>query len=151
AALAAAGITGKTVPPQGGAIDLDANGDPTGILRESATGLIEKIIPPPTAEERRRGAELAINDALAHGVTSAQDLSDWNFFLVAEQMEKEGNLNLRISEWLPFSAPLDELKKMRAHHDANDPMLHTGMLKGFMDGSLGSRTAAMKAPFADDP
>ena len=40
---------------------------------------------------------------------------------------------------------------MRAHHDANDPMLHTGMLKGFMDGSLGSRTAAMKAPFADDP
>ncbi|HET6208024.1 MAG TPA: amidohydrolase [Terracidiphilus sp.] len=151
AALAAAGITGKTVPPQGGAIDLDANGDPTGILRESATGLIEKIIPPPTAEERRRGAELAINDALAHGVTSAQDLSDWNFFLVAEQMEKEGKLNLRISEWLPFSAPLDELKKMRAHHDANDPMLHTGMLKGFMDGSLGSRTAAMKAPFADDP
>jgi predicted amidohydrolase YtcJ len=151
AALAAAGITGKTVPPQGGAIDLDANGEPTGILRESATELIYKIIPPPTPEERRRGAELAINDALAHGVTSAQDLSDWNFFLVAEQMEKEGKLNLRISEWLPFSAPLDKLKRMRAHHDANDPMLHTGMLKGFMDGSLGSRTAAMKAPFADDP
>jgi predicted amidohydrolase YtcJ len=151
AALSTAGITGKTVPPQGGAIDLDANGEPTGILRESATGLIEKIIPPPTPEERRRGAELAINDALAHGVTSAQDLSDWNFFLVAEQMEKEGKLNLRISEWLPFSAPLDKLKRMRAHHDANDPMLHTGMLKGFMDGSLGSRTAAMKAPFADDP
>ncbi len=40
---------------------------------------------------------------------------------------------------------------MRAHHDLNDPMLHTGMLKGFMDGSLGSRTATMKAPFADDP
>ena len=40
---------------------------------------------------------------------------------------------------------------MRAHHDPNDPLLHTGMLKGFMDGSLGSRTAAMKAPFADDP
>ena len=40
---------------------------------------------------------------------------------------------------------------MRAHHDPADPMLHTGMLKGFMDGSLGSRTAAMKAPFADDP
>ena len=40
---------------------------------------------------------------------------------------------------------------MRAHHDPNDPMLHTGMLKGFMDGSLGSRTAAMKAPYADDP
>jgi predicted amidohydrolase YtcJ len=43
------------------------------------------------------------------------------------------------------------LEKARAHHDASDPMLHTGMLKGFMDGSLGSHTAAMKAPFADEP
>ena len=151
AALAAAGITGKTVPPQGGAIDLDAKGEPTGILRESAMELVGKVIPPPTPEDRRRGAELAIGDALAHGVTSVQDFSDWDDFLAFEQMEKEGKLDLRISEWLPFSASLDELKKMRAHHDAKDPMLHTGMLKGFMDGSLGSRTAAMKAPFADDP
>jgi hypothetical protein len=150
AALAAAAITGKTMPPQGGAIDLDAKGEPTGILRESAMDLIEKVIPPPTAEERRRGAELAIGDALAHGVTSVQDFSAWDDFLAFEQMEKEGKLDIRISEWLPFSAPLDELKKMRAHHDVHDPMLHTGMLKGFMDGSLGSRTAAMKAPFADD-
>ena len=63
------------------------------------------------------------------------------YFLVFEEMEKEGKLDIRISEWLPFRAPLDELKKMRAHHDQNDPMLHTGMLKGFMDGSLGSRRA----------
>jgi predicted amidohydrolase YtcJ len=150
AALSAAGITGKTVPPQGGAIDLDAQGEPTGILRESAMDLVYKVIPPPTPGERRNGAELAINDALEHGVTSVQDFSDWEFFLVVEQMEKEGTLNLRICEWLPFKAPLAELKKMRAYHDSNDPMLHTGMLKGFMDGSLGSRTAAMKAPFADD-
>jgi predicted amidohydrolase YtcJ len=108
------------------------------------------VIPPPTPEERRTGAELAINDALEHGVTSVQDFSDWDFFLVWEQMEKQGKLNLRICEWLPFKAPVAELTKMRAHHDLNDPMLHTGMLKGFMDGSLGSGTAAMKAPFADD-
>ncbi len=151
AALEAAGITGKTQMPQGGAIDLDANGEPTGILRESAKDLVEKVIPLPTTEERRRADELAIADALAHGVTSVQDLSTWDDFLVFEQMEKEGKLHLRISEWLPFAAPLDQLKTMRAHHDVNDPLLHTGMLKGFMDGSLGSRTAAMKAPFADDP
>ena len=66
-------------------------------------------------------------------------------------MEKEGKLHLRISEWLPFKLPTADLIKMRAHHDENDPMLHTGMLKGFMDGSLGSRTAALKAPYADDP
>jgi predicted amidohydrolase YtcJ len=151
AALTAAGITGKTQPPQGGAIDLDANGEPTGILRESAQDLVYKVIPPPSHDERRKGDELAINDALAHGVTSVQDLSAWDDFLVFEEMEKEGNLHLRISEWLPFKDSLDDLKKIRAHHDIKDPMLHTGMLKGFMDGSLGSRTAAMKAPFADDP
>jgi predicted amidohydrolase YtcJ len=150
AALKAAGITGATRPPQGGAIDLDAKGEPTGIMRESAQGLVDKVIPPPTPEERRRADELAIADAVAHGVTSVQDFSEWEDFLVYEQLEKEGKLEVRISEWLPFKAPLEDLKKMRAHHDANDPMLHTGMLKGFMDGSLGSRTAAMKAPFADD-
>ena len=112
---------------------------------------MDKVIPPPTHEERRRGDELAIDDALAHGVTTAQDNSDWEDFLVYEEMEKEGKLHLRITEWLPFAASLDELKAHRAHHDANDPMLHTGMLKGFMDGSLGSRTAAMKAPYSDDP
>ena len=150
AALAAAGITGKTKAPQGGAIDLDASGEPTGILRESAQDLVYKVIPPPSHDERRRGDELAINDALANGVTSVQDFSSWDDFLVFEEMEKEGKLDLRISEWLPFKDSLEELEKMRAHHDANDSLLHTGMLKGFMDGSLGSRTAAMKAPFADD-
>ncbi len=151
AALTAAGITGKTQPPQGGAIDLDAKGEPTGILRESAQGLVYKVIPPPSHEQRRKGDELAINDALAYGVTSVQDFSDWEDFLVFEEMEREGALHLRISEWLPFKDSLDELKAHRNHHDVNDPMLHTGMLKGFMDGSLGSHTAAMKAPYSDDP
>jgi predicted amidohydrolase YtcJ len=151
AALTAAGITGKTQPPQGGAIDLDPSGEPTGILRESAQGLVYRVIPPPTPDERRNGDELAIKDALIHGVTSVQDFSDWQDFLAFEQMEKEGKLHLRISEWLPFKDSLEELKAHRAHHDVNDPMLHTGFLKGFMDGSLGSRTAAMKAPYADAP
>jgi predicted amidohydrolase YtcJ len=150
-ALKAVGVTGATKPPQGGAIDLDANGEPTGILRESAQGLVYGVIPPPTDEERRRGDELAIADAVSHGITSVQDFSDWQDFLVFEELEKERALKIRITEWLPFKDPLPELIKMRAHHDLNDPMLHTGFLKGFMDGSLGSRTAAMKAPFSDDP
>jgi len=151
AALKAAGVTARTVPPQGGAIDLDARGEPTGILRESAQDLIEKVIPPPTHDERRRGDQLAIADAVSHGITSVQDFSEWQDFLIFEELEREGRLRVRISEWLPFKAPLADLIKMRAYHDLNDPMLHTGFLKGFMDGSLGSRTAAMKQPFADDP
>jgi hypothetical protein len=151
AALAAAGITKTTPDPQGGKIDRDANGEATGIIRETAQALIDKVIPPPTPKLRRRGIELALADAVEHGVTSVQDNSDWEDFLVYEQLEKEGKLPARVSEWLPFNASVDQLKQMREHHPADDPMLHTTMLKGFMDGSLGSRTAALKAPYSDEP
>lgn len=151
AALQAAGISAQTVPPQGGAIDHDAQGQPTGIIRESAQGLIYAKIPPPTPAQRRRAAELALADAARWGVTSAQDNSDWEQFLVYEEMERDGKLTLRISEWLRFNDSVDLLEKHRAHHPAGDPMLHTTMLKGFMDGSLGSRTAALLAPYSDDP
>src|SRR6185437_1587896 len=77
AALKAAGIAANTKLPEGGVIDLDANGQPTGIVRESAQQLVDKVIPPPTPAERRRGIELVIADAVSNGVTSAQDFSDW--------------------------------------------------------------------------
>lgn len=151
AALAAAGITRDTPDPRGGKIDRDAAGQATGIIRETAQELIEKHIPPPSPELRLKGDVLAMEDAVSHGVTSVQDNSDWDDFLVYEQLETEGKLPVRISEWLPFGAPVDQLKQMRDHHAASDRMLHTTMLKGFMDGSLGSRTAALNAPYADDP
>jgi predicted amidohydrolase YtcJ len=151
AALAASGITKTTPDPQGGKIDRDANGEATGIIRETAQGLIEKHIPPPTPELRRRGIELALTDAVEHGVTSVQDFSDHEDFLIYEQLEREGKLPVRISEWMPFDLPVDQLKQYQASHPQDDPMLHTTMLKGFMDGSLGSRTAALKAPYNDDP
>jgi predicted amidohydrolase YtcJ len=149
AALQAANVTGRTPDPQGGKIDRDEHGQPTGILRETAQGLVD--VPPPSPELRRKGLELVIEDAISHGVTSVQDLSDWNDFLVFEQMEREGKLPLRIAEWLLFADPLKLEKEQAEHHPATDRMLHTTMLKGFMDGSLGSRTAAMNAPYADDP
>ena len=149
AALQAASITRETKDPQGGKIDRDAKGEATGILRETAQGLVP--VPPPSPELRRKGLELAIEDAITHGVTSVQDFSDWDDFLVFEQMEREGKLPVRISEWLRFADPLSVEKQQAAHHPATDRMLHTTMLKGFMDGSLGSRTAAMNAPYADDP
>jgi predicted amidohydrolase YtcJ len=151
AALKAAGITAQSPDPHGGKIDRDEKGEPTGILRETAMEAVISKIPPPSPAQRRRAAELALQDAAQWGITSAQDNSDWEDFLTYEQMEKEGKLTLRISEWLPFNAPVDQLVQMRKHHDEKDLMLHTTMLKGFMDGSLGSRTAAMLAPYADDP
>jgi predicted amidohydrolase YtcJ len=152
AALAAANITSKTPDPPGSKIDRDPTGNPTGIVREGpATSIIFKVIPRPSLEDRRRALEVAIADALAHGVTSVQDLSDWEDFLALEELERTGKLHLRVSEWLDFNLPVDTLKQRQASHPADDPLLHTGMLKGFMDGSLGSRTAALKAPYSDDP
>jgi predicted amidohydrolase YtcJ len=151
AALKAGGVTAQTQAPPGGSIDHDANGEPTGILRETARALVESKVPPPSPARLRQAAELALADAARWGITSVQDNSSWDIFLIYEQMEREGKLTLRISEWLNFNDPVDVLKSHRAHHPANDPMLHTAMLKGFMDGSLGSRTAALLAPYSDDP
>lgn len=151
AALRAAGIDRNTADPPGGKLDRDPSGELTGIARETATDLISSHIPRRTPGERRKALELATDDAVRHGLTSVQDYSTWDDFLMFEQMEREVALRLRVTEWLSFDDPLDVLEKHRASHPANDPMLHTGFLKGFMDGSLGSRTAALLAPYADDP
>jgi len=113
--------------------------------------LVYNKVPPPSNDLRRRALEYSIADALEHGVTSVQDLSEYDDFLVLEGMERQHALKLRVSEWLAFDTPVEILKQRRAAHDANDPLLHLGMLKGFMDGSLGSRTAALEDPYSDDP
>ncbi|HEY6375885.1 MAG TPA: amidohydrolase, partial [Edaphobacter sp.] len=152
AALAAAHITRDTPDPPGGKIDRDATGEPTGIVREDpAMSLIFKIVPPPSPELRRKALRLAISDALAHGVTSVQDFSDWEDFQTLEALEKSGELHLRVAEWLAFATPVETLKQRQSSHPQSDTFLHTTMLKGFMDGSLGSRTAALNAPYSDDP
>ncbi len=152
AALLAAGISSATSDPSGGKIDKDSTGTPTGIVRETpAVSLIYAKVPPPDPETRRKALNIAIDDALANGVTSVQNLSAWEDWLALEAMEKDGKLNLRISCWLDFGTPIGTLKNRRASHDPNDPLLHIGMLKGYMDGSLGSRTAALAEQYADDP
>jgi predicted amidohydrolase YtcJ len=152
AALAAANITADTPDPAGAKIDRDSAGNPTGILREPAAyNLVLSKIPPLGPEERTKALNIAINDALAHGVTSVQDNSDWEDFLALEELEDAHKLHLRFAEWMPFDKPLTVLKERRASHPADDPLLHLTMLKGFMDGSLGSHTAAMDEPYSDEP
>ncbi|MGA7929184.1 MAG: amidohydrolase [Candidatus Sulfotelmatobacter sp.] len=151
-ALQLANVTLASRDPEGGKIDRDENGQPTGILREGAKQAVRAVIPRPTREMRRQGVEVALADLAGHGVTSAQDYSpDGENFRIYEEFEKEGKLTARISEWLPFNDSVEELKKKRDSHPQSDLLLHTGMLKGFMDGSLGGHTAALLEPYADDP
>jgi predicted amidohydrolase YtcJ len=150
-ALQLASITVATRDPDGGKIDRDEAGTPTGILREKAQEAVDAAIPKPTHDKRRQAIETALADLASHGVTSAQDYSQWDDFQIYEELERDGKLTARISEWLPFDDSIEELNKKRDSHPVSDTMLHTGMLKGFMDGSLGSKTAAMLDPFSDDP
>jgi predicted amidohydrolase YtcJ len=156
-ALNMARVTSASKDPDGGEIARDASGEPTGILRETAQSLVASLIPAPTTEKHRQAIEAALQDIARSGVTSAQDFSGDTGessranFKILEQLENEGKLTVRISEWLPFNESVESLKRLRDSHPRTDPMLHTGMLKAFMDGSLGSHTSAMLAPFTDDP
>ncbi|MBI3405134.1 MAG: amidohydrolase family protein, partial [Acidobacteria bacterium] len=89
-ALQKAGVTRDTPNPAGGEIEKGADGEPTGMLKENANGLVQRQIPALSPERRRRGLELALGEAASHGITSAQDNSSWEDFLVYEQLKKEG-------------------------------------------------------------
>ncbi len=151
-ALKLAGITAATPNPSGGEIEKDAQGEPTGMLKEGAAmHLVYSKIPPPTMEERRQGIELALADVAKNGVTSVQDNSAWEDFLTYRALRNDGKLTVRVTEWLPFAEPLEKLEQKRKEGGTTDPWLRTGALKLVSDGALGSRTAAMLAPYSDDP
>ena len=156
-ALQLASITVASRDPAGGKIDRDTTGQATGILRETARQAVTAVIPKPNHDRRRQAIEAGLQDLARSGVTSVQDNSDyqdsklaWDDFQILEEIEREGKLTARITEWLSFNDPLTVLQEHRSAHPQSDNLLHTGMLKGFMDGSLGSRTAALIDPYADD-
>ncbi len=157
-ALQLASITVASKDPAGGKIDRDTTGQATGILRETARQAVTAVIPKPNHDKRRQAIEAGLQELARSGVTSAQDNSDsgdsklsWDDFQIFEEIEREGKLTARITEWLPFNDSLPVLEEHRAAHPQSDKLLHTGMLKAYMDGSLGSRTAALLEPYADDP
>jgi predicted amidohydrolase YtcJ len=162
-ALQLAGVTQSTPQPGTGHIVRDPQtNEPTGLLQEDgATNLVFSKIAAPSAAERRRGIELVLADGARDGVTSLQDCSyleisrDVSFnkenFLIYQQLREEGKLTARITEWLDFTTPVAKLEALRSEWGSTDPWLKTGTLKAFLDGSLGSRTAALFAPYSDAP
>ncbi len=151
-ALQAGNVTKTTPDPAGGKIERDADGQATGMLLEdTAMHLVRGKIPEMTDEQLRQGLEMVLEEVARNGITSVQDNSDWEFFGLYHKLKEEGNLTVRITEWLPFETSLEDLHNMRSEGGATDPMLKTGLLKGFLDGALGSHTAALLAPYSDDP
>ncbi len=153
-ALELAGITSKTPDPPNGLIVRDAEGQPTGVLKESAQRLVNGILPAPTRDEKLELIKKAVRRAQSLGVTSVQNAGmDPDEFELYAELERSGELGLRM--YAALSAPpgfsdedanrYEEL--LKRHPDT--PLLKTGAIKMFADGVIESHTAAMLEPYAN--
>ncbi len=149
-ALEAAGITGETEPPEGGQVDRDEGGEPTGILRDCRQ-LVEAHIPPPTPEELVAGIGEASRLALSLGCTAIHDaglgLQEAQAYLTAEE---QGLLRVRAHLMWRVERPQEALELARLVASSKG-LITSGPVKLLMDGSLGAHTAALFEPYEDDP
>lgn len=156
-AMKLAGLDRNTKDVPGGEIVRDKDGNPTGVLKDHATSLVERVMPPPSDRELDAALKAAMREAASHGVTSVQNLWDSTsdpFSAMKlrefEKFERAGLLTLRIYH----ANPLREWKSLAAtgvQAGFGSPVLRIGNLKSFADGALGSETAWMEAPFANRP
>ena len=149
-AIAAANIDRRTKDVEGGTIVRDATGAPTGIFKDNAKSLIDAVQPPRSEAEWDRALDTAMTHVAARGVTSVHQMGGWGDLAAFRRANSAGTLRTRIVAQVPLSdwARLrDDIQK----NGRGDDWLRIGGLKGFVDGSLGSHTAAMLAPFTDSP
>lgn len=150
AAMKLAKISPSTANVEGGSIIRDKTGMPDGIFKDNAMGLIGQHISDPSDELKDRALEAAMKYVAENGVTSVQSMGGWQDLEVYRRVAKKGLLNTRIYAVVPLSTwkkLSEEIKKS----GKGDSWLKIGGLKGFVDGSLGSHTAAFKKPFSDTP
>ena len=161
AALAAAGLTAASLDPPGGALERDASsGELTGMLIDEAVVQVSKLAPPPSKPARREAVAAATRLAAAQGATLVCDLTDFQgdddtafadllgtFAAAADA----GELRARVFAYAPLRrrAALEALVAERGYAHGERGMVSWGGLKAFYDGSLGSRSALFKEPYAD--
>ena len=156
-ALEIAGINGSTKPIDGGAIDLDEDGEPTGILRENACQQVLCIMPLETEEVMDERLRLAMAHAAECGVTSVQSMDmrpgKWHETWEAYKRVQAENPTLRVYQQVNFLEPVEfrQFLSEGFRTGVGDAFLKIGPLKMFVDGSLGARTALMRKPYNDDP
>ncbi len=149
--LRLAGITAKTPDPPGGVIVRDAQGNPTGALKDAAMDYVYKVVPPLTHDQRVQAVKRALAHAASLGVTSVQHMNpEYADIAVYDELLQRGELTARI-----YAAPLipsvDDQVKIGIRHAFGGPFLRIGALKAYADGSLGSSTAYFFEPFLNQP
>ncbi len=153
AALRLAGITDTTPDPQGGQIDRDTHGRATGLLRETALKLVQRVIPAPTAAEMRQHIQAAGDVFLSQGITSAADASITRSDQLAayQSLAHTGDLPFRVYTMHLIDEQLDTLRSLGIQTGFGDEWLRIGPAKLFQDGSGGGRTAGMFDHYVDQP
>jgi predicted amidohydrolase YtcJ len=154
AALAAAGVSGDTADPPGGVIvRRPQSNEPAGILLEAATKLVSAVYPQPTLAELAAGIGEATRVAWSLGITNIHqmgDTPDGRAFQAFQHLDSRGALGLRVLHYLPRES-LHAAVGLGLRSGFGSQRLRIGGIKLFADGSLGSRTAWMLEPFADEP
>jgi predicted amidohydrolase YtcJ len=153
AALVRAGITRDTPDPEGGQIDRDAYGEPTGLLRETAMRLVYGQFPPRTRAELKDALRAAGERFLAYGITSVGEASirTSDEFAAYQELAAEGELPVRVFTMMLIDDTLDALAGLGMRTGWGDEWLRIGPAKLFQDGSGGGRTAAMTTDYVNDP
>ena len=150
-ALARAGITAETHSPPGGEIERQpGTGEPTGILKENAERLVTDVIKKPSLEAIQVALKEAMANAHRAGITGIHDCEDERAFAAFQELSKKGELALRVLMHIP-AQNLDDAIGLRLRTGFGGEKLKVGSVKIFADGALGSRTASMLAPYADEP
>lgn len=150
AALEAAGIDASTPDVEGGTIVRYDDGSPTGLLKDNATDPVWPAIPAPPASVQDGFLDAAMDYVAAQGVTSVHNMGTWGDYAVFERAHDAGRMKTRILACTPL-AQWQRLRDAVAAGGRGDDWLRIGCLKGFVDGSLGSHTAAFFEPFTDAP
>jgi predicted amidohydrolase YtcJ len=156
AALRVAGVTREAKPVTGGEIVRDEDGNLTGLLKDNAMGLVDGKVPDASAVMKDRALDAAMQYVAAQGVTSIHHMGSWDDVEVFARAASAGRLGTRIYAAVPLASwqRLRDTVAARTHggpEGRGDDWFRIGALKGFVDGSLGSHTAAFHEPFTDDP
>ncbi len=145
-----AGVDKNTKDVAGGEIVRDANGNPSGVLKDAAMFYVNKVVPEFTFEQKLEQAQAATEYAASLGVTSAQDMSAGNDVGVYQELARQGKMKTRLYGCSPLS-DYARWQKTGVRHAFGSDWLRVGCLKGYSDGSLGSTTAWFFAPYLDAP